>query len=167
MMPKKRTSSDFDQYLRERLVEATIMEILPGLEYGAVVASAVFYSINMAISKFHCADYDDPERKHDLGKDDPAFIETRNEGPGYPEIFIRINHLMGLMTFLQSQGNFEKKVSREEVIEWLITVGRKPYPWTGVSPRRLRSTYPIPFYLYEKWRQGDDSTEEEVVKAGT
>jgi hypothetical protein len=62
---------------------------------------------------------------------------------------------MAFMTFLQAQGNFESKISREEVVTELTKIARRPYSATGVSPRRLRSSYPIPYTLYWEWRVED------------
>jgi hypothetical protein len=155
MMPKKRTSPDFDEYLRARLDEATVMEIRPGLEEGVVVGHSVFSAITYHLGISKIPDYDDAERKHDVKKGDPAFLETRPEGPGHREIFFRLNYLMDHITRLQSIGWFERKVTREEVAEWLTDNGREPYPRDGVSPRRLRSTYPVPYNLYEQWKADD------------
>jgi hypothetical protein len=170
MMPKKRTGNDFDGYIRERLLTATIKETLPGMEEGAIVGHAVF----SAIARFHkrVCDYDDDERtvNTNVARGDPVFFETRPEGPGYKEMFVRINYMMDSITLLQSLAQFERKINREEVCEWLVLNGRKPYPATGVSPRRLRSTYPIPYSLFLQWRSDDLSDwidREEVSSEGT
>jgi hypothetical protein len=156
MFPKRRQGVDFDQYLRERLAEATVMETLPGMEEGAVVGHAIF----TAIARFHpkACDYDDAERKTPhVCRGDPVFFETRSEGPGYKEMFVRINYLMDHITMLQSLAQFERRIHREEVVDWLVLSGRKPYAATGVSPRRLRSTYPIPYSSWLNWRHEDES----------
>jgi hypothetical protein len=156
MMPKKRQSVEFDQYLRERLAEATVMETLPGMEEGAIVRHAIFSVISRVHAK--SCDYDDLERKvPHVSRGDPVFFETRKEGPGFKEIFVRINWLMEGMTHLQSLAQFERRINREEVVDCLMAIGRDPYPATGVSPRRLRSTYPIPYSLWLSWRRDDES----------
>jgi hypothetical protein len=156
MIPKSRNGHEFDVYLKERLLEATVKETLPGMEEGAVVGHAIFSTI----SRFHSkvCDYDDPERKQPhVCRGDPVFFETRPEGPGGKEMFVRINHLMDSITTLQSLAQFERRINREEVVDWLRDHGREPYPATGVSPRRLRSTYPIPYSLWLSWRHDDES----------
>jgi hypothetical protein len=164
MMPKKRRGEDFDEYIRERLVTAAIRETSPGLEEGALVAHAIFTVLDR--SRRHMCNYDDPERKiRDVGRGNPAFLETRPEGPGCLEIFVRVNNLLDFIAGLYGIIHFERKITREEVVEWLEQHGRKPYPATGVSPRRLRSTYPIPYRLYDDWRAVD--VEEDAVLEST
>jgi hypothetical protein len=155
MIPRTRSGHEFDQYIRERLLEATVMETLPGMEEGAVVGHAIFN----VIGRFHikACNYDDPERKSPhVCRGDPVFFETRPE-VGYKEMFVRINYLMEAVTELQGLAQFERKINREEVVEWLVRNGRKPYAATGVSPRRLRSTYPVPYSLWLDWRHADES----------
>ena len=163
-LPVKRGGGEFDSYVRERLEQATLRETPPGMEEGAVVRHAIFSTLWQYRQAYYrggerrdnaerYCDYDNGERvKRSVEKGDPAFIETRPDGPGYPEMFIRINALMDCMTFLQSQGNFERRISREEVVAELLKMSRPPYPATGVSPRRLRSTYPISYSMYVEWR---------------
>jgi hypothetical protein len=171
-LPGKRGGVEFDSYVRERLEQAALRETPPGMEEGAVVRHAIFSTLwqyrqsNMwgggkkENAERYC-DYDNPERvKRSMAKGDPAFIETRPEGPGYPELFVRINALMDFMTYLQSQGSFERKILREEVVYELKKISRPPYPATGVSPRRLRSTYSIPYSMYEEWREEDTRIDE-------
>jgi hypothetical protein len=166
-LPAKRAGIDFDRYVNQALDQATIRETPPGMEEGAVVKHAIFYTLwNSRLvhgkenAERYC-DYDNPERiKHSVERGDPAFIETRPEGPGYPELFIRINALMDCMTHLQSLGLFERKILREEVVYELTKISRLPYPATGVSPRRLRSTYPIPYSMYVDWKTDDPATDE-------
>jgi hypothetical protein len=159
MMPKKRTGADWDDYIRRRLAEATVQETLPGMEEGVVVGHAIF-SVVARFLKRVC-DYDNPDRSFDVSRGDPVFFETRPEGPGYKEMFFRVNYLMDHITEMQSLAQFERKIDREEVCQWLVMNGRKPYPATGTSPRRLRSTYPIPHFLYLKWRMEDIRIDEE------
>ena len=168
-IPTHRHRDQFDAYINQRLDQATLRETPPGMEEGAVVKHAIFTTLWRYRSEWrngrdnverYC-DYNNPERvKRSVEKGDPAFIETRPEGPGYPELFIRINALMDLMTLLQSQGNFERKILREEVVYELKKISRPPYPATGVSPRRLRSTYPIPWSMYLEWRTDDPAADE-------
>jgi hypothetical protein len=171
-LPAKRAGIDFDRYVNQALDQATLLETPPGMEEGAVVRHAIFSTLWNYRTTWHPSggkrenaerycDYDNPERvKRSVEKGDPAFIETRPEGPGYPEMFIRINALMDHMTFLQSQGQFERKILREEVVYELKKISRQPYPATGVSPRRLRSTYPIPCSIYEEWKTDDSAADE-------
>ena len=147
MIPPWRSREKFHEFMNQCLAEATVRETLPGMEEGAVVRDAIFstlwrhrtgwqpYKSRSGTLERYC-DYDDDERVHrSVEKGDPAFIETRPEGPGYPEMFIRINALMDAMTFLQSQGVFERRITREEVANELRKMSRPPYPRTGVSPR--------------------------------
>jgi hypothetical protein len=157
MMPKKRAGVDFDNYVRARLVEATVKETLPGLEEGVIAGHAVFSVIAKFMKK--ACDYDNPDRRSDVNRGDPFFMETRAEGPGYKEIFIRINYLMDGLIFEQSIGQLERKVTRDEIVDWLLIIGRTPYPVTA-SPRRLRSTYPIPYHTYMRWRLDDENRDE-------
>jgi hypothetical protein len=142
------------------------------MEEGAVVRDAIFttlwrhrtgwqpYVSRSGTLERYC-DYDNDERvKRSVEKGDPAFIETRPEGPGYPELFVRINALMDAMTLLQSNGIFERRITREEVANELRKMSRPPYPPTGVSPRRLRSTYPIPHSMFTEWREADAKIDE-------
>ncbi|PWT92060.1 MAG: hypothetical protein C5B54_04155 [Acidobacteria bacterium] len=170
--PARRSPEKFDEYINKALDVATLRETLPGMEEGAVVRNAIFYTLwqyrhpwkaGGSDNKERYCDYDNGERrKRSVEKGDPAFIETRPEGPGYPEMFIRINALIEAMTFLQGQGLFERRIPREEVIDELRKMSRPPYAATGVSPRRLRSTYPIPYSLFLDWRiEGTKMDEEE------
>jgi hypothetical protein len=155
MMPKKRSGEKFDDYIRERLIEASVKETLPGLEEGVVAGQAVLSVIRGFYRK--ACDYDEPERNvPEVYRGDPYFVETRPEGPGYKEIFVRVNNLMVGITNEKSTGQLERNITRDEVVEWLLINGRTPYPATGVSPRRLRSTYPIPHHLFMNWRDGDE-----------
>jgi hypothetical protein len=172
-VPKKRYPSHlFDEYINQALDQATLREALPGMEEGAVVRNAIFSTLwrhrtgwqpgvtRSGELERYC-DYDDGERKkRSVEKGDPAFIETRPEGPGCPEMFIRINALMDVMTALQSMGIFERRITREEVADELRKMSRPPYPATGVSPRRLRSTYPIPHSMFTEWREADIKIDE-------
>jgi hypothetical protein len=168
-VPVKRPPHEFDRYINQALAQATLRETSPGMEEGAVVRHAILSTLWQYRSDPRTGrdnaerfcDYDRPERvKRHVEKGDPAFVETRPEGPGYPELFVRIDGLMDHMTFLQSKGYFERKILREEVTDELKKMGRLPYAATGVSPRRLRSTYPIPYSMYEEWRTDDPAADE-------
>jgi hypothetical protein len=158
MMPKHRLREDFDDYVRRRMAVATVKEPLPGLEDGVVVGDTIFSAIREHYVR--AKDYDDEECQKVDGPGSVMFIESRPEGGDVPEIFLRINNLMRAIVDLQMMGRLERKVNREEVCEWLVAHCRAPYPRTGTSPRRLRSTYPVPVSMYENWRY--DDTKDEV-----
>jgi hypothetical protein len=170
-VPAKRLGPDFDAYINKALAQATLRETSPGMEEGAVVRNAILTALwkyrsewrngRDNVERFCDYDVDISERKkRSVEKGDPAFIETVRDGPGYPELFVRINAFMDHMTILQSQGYFERKITREDVIDELKKMGREPYAPTGVSPRRLRSTYPIPWSMYMEWREEDPAADE-------
>ena len=165
-LPAKRPPDRFDEYINQALDQATLRETPPGMEEGAVVIHAIFYTLwhsrlvgGKDNAERYC-DYDNCERKkRSVERGDPAFIETVKDGPGYPEMFIRINALMDCMTHLQAMGLFERKILREEVVNELKKISRPPYP-VSASPRRLRSTYPIPVSMYMDWRTDDPAADE-------
>lgn len=151
-VPPYRIREKFDDYVRARLAAATVKEILPGMEEGVVIGHAIFH----VVADFHnrAADYDHEDKKNVVSRGDPVFFETLDGGPGYREMFFRVNYLMDGITFFQANAKFERKIGREEVCEWLVRNGRGPYPRV-TSPNRLRSTYPVPYILYLRWKHED------------
>jgi hypothetical protein len=152
-VPRYRSREKFDEYIAARLAAATVKEILPGMEEGVVVGHAIF----SVVGHFHkrAADYDrDDKVMNVVSKGDPVFFETLDGGPGYKEMFFRVNYLMDGITTLQANCQFERKINREEVCEWLVQNGRGPYS-RDASPNRVRSTYPVPYVLFLRWKQED------------
>jgi len=157
VMPERRKNK-FHEYMQERLSEAEEIEILPGLERGAIIkeeVSAYVQNLLLLIDDAdtnkhgvkvkrgsHVADFDEPTQDKGSTKRYDLFLETRADtGFGERAVFIRIKPLMHWITERNRNGITEAKLERDAICKWLEMNG-KHYP-RNATVNRLQSAYAL------------------------
>jgi hypothetical protein len=140
MMPKRRTAAVFDDYVRPRMMQASVRETLAGTEYGAEIDDAV-----EAVLGFYrgCKDLDDGG---EWSKGDWIWIETLPDSKCGAEVIIKIKGLMEKINARESIGLTEGKIKRKDVCKRLVHYGRQVDD-RGGSINRLRNAYALPARL--------------------
>jgi hypothetical protein len=136
MVPEKRPQSKFEAYIRVRIANAQVREVLPGTEYGIEVEETIDECT--ALPRRSVRDVDaGAEWSNDIW----CWIETVDERIGQ-EVIIKIDGLMKIISKREYFSNTEVKVVRRMVAQRLEHYGR--HLGRGESRNRLRSAYVLP-----------------------
>jgi hypothetical protein len=141
MMPKRRTAAVFDDYVRPRMINATVRETLPGTEYGAEIDAA----IDLVLGPYR-RNFKDLDNGAELLPGDWVWVETLPDSKCGQEAIIRINGLMRVIGHKEAVGITEGKIRRKDVCKRLVYWGRRVDD-RGGAVNRLRCAYALPAKL--------------------
>jgi hypothetical protein len=143
MMPAKRTPTEFDKYIRPKMLEATVRQSLPGTEFGAEVDDAIEEVLLFFTRNCKNVDAGAVWENGDHG----VWFETLDKSRG-PEIIVKIKWLMRKINDREAGGNTEGKIKRKLVCKRLVHYGRQVDD-RGGTVNRLRSAYALPIAFLE------------------
>jgi hypothetical protein len=144
MMPPKR-GRDFLNFMNNRLLDAEEEAIPPNTEEGVEVARVVLTILKNKCR--NCRDFDCEQEEWGLIPGEWVFVETAKDSSCGKEVFIRFEGLMACVLDEVAMGCTETKMTRKEIVDWLLAHGR--HLGRDASPNRVRSAYAIPFSLVE------------------
>ena len=146
MMPRKRLASVFDDYIRPKMIEATVRPTLAGTEYGIEIEDAIEHIFGYSRSGVKDLD---AEGVGVWSKGLLLWVETLPDSGKGKELVIKINELMRRINAMESHGATQGKIKRKDVCQRLVHYGRQVADRNG-SVNPLRSTYALPIdVLYE------------------
>jgi hypothetical protein len=147
IMPQDRSKKEFKQYMNERLLEAEKEEIPPNTEEGVEVGVVVLAILLNAIQ--NCRDFDKPQ--DDLGQElrpgEWVFIETSEDSKCGQEVYIKYEGLKARVVHQMCDGGTETRLTRKQIVKWLMANGR--YYDKTASVNRRRCAYVLPLELVE------------------
>jgi hypothetical protein len=147
MMPISRKGA-FRQFISERLLDAQEEEIPPNTEEGVEVGVVVLTLLKNGLR--NCRDFDKPQEENndELRPGEWIYVETVEENRGQ-EVFIKFEGLKAKILDQIALGATETKITRKEVVKWLLAHGR--YYGRDASVHRRRCAYVLPLGLVESF----------------
>jgi hypothetical protein len=146
MMPAKRSPTEFDKYIRPKMLAASARPTLAGTEYGAEVEDAMdsIFEYSRGIAK-------DLDEKG-VGawfRGDMLLVETLPDSTNGKELIIKIKPFMRKINTFESFGKTQGHIKRSDVCKRLAHYGRQ-IAGRDASVERLRCAYALPIeVLYE------------------
>jgi hypothetical protein len=153
MMPFKR-KSEFSEFMREHLLEAEEEEIPPNMEEGVEVGVVVLTLIKNACR--NARNFDLPGGEEDCDESDKLqpgewlFLETAEDSKCGLEVFVKYEGLKARILDQIAMGATETKLTRKDVVKWLLAHGR--YCNKDASINRRRCAYVLPYELVENFQ---------------
>src|SRR5262249_55579800 len=141
----------FAEFIRDRLVDAEEVAIPPNLEEGVEVGVVVLTILKHAIQI--CRNFDKPKGEDDdsdeLKPGEWIFLETAEDSKVGLEVYVKYEGLKARILDQMAFGNTETKITRKEVVRWLLDRGR--YHDKNASVNRRRCAYVLPYDLVQSF----------------